>query len=325
MVTTKDVAALAGVSQATVSRVVHNHPGVTAQTRERVRAVLAQTGYQPNLAARIMRTRRSGTVGLVVDDVVNPFYPELIHSISAELAGRGLRMILWDSAGPGEESAIEAIDQRLVDGLVFTTATPQSKALSRAIQRGAPVVLVNRTVAELDCDQVDGDNRAKAHEVAGYFAAAGHRRVAIVDGPAAASTARERGAGFRAGCAAYGLDLVTRDGDFTFEAGRAAAADLDGATAVFCTNDLSALGVLDVVGRRVPDEVWVVGYDDVAMAGWDTFSLTTVRQPLADMAAAALDLLLQRIEQPSAPFTHRRFKDPWRIRRSTAHTPLEST
>lgn len=323
MITTKDVAQLAGVSQATVSRVLHDHPAVTEETRARVRAVLAETGYQPNLAARMMRTRRSGTVGLVVDDVTNPFYPELISSISAELAARGLRMILWDSAGPGEESAIEAIDQSLVDGLVFTTATPHSQALQLAIRRGAPVVLVNRTVAELECDQVDGDNRAKAYEVASYFAAAGHHRVGIVDGPSAASTARERGAGFRAGCADFGLDLVARDGDLTFEGGRAAVRSMPGATAVFCANDLSALGALDVLGSRVPDEVWVVGYDDVAMASWDTFGLTTLRQPLAEMAAAALDLLVQRIDRPSAPFTHRRFRNPWMIRRSTAHTPLE--
>lgn len=325
VVTARDVARLAGVSQATVSRVLNNHPSVNDDTRARVHAALAETGYQPNVAARTMRTQRSQTVGLVVDDVTNPFYPEMIKSISAELAKADLRMALWDSAGPGEEAAIEAIDQRLIDGLIFTTATEESEALHRAIRRRRPAVLVNRTVEGLSCDRVDTDNAEQTHAVARYFARAGHRKVAMIEGTPGASTALSRAAGFRAGCAEYGLDLVTEPGDFAHDRARIAMGQILDATspaptAVLCANDYSALGALDELRARgiaVPEQMWVVGFDDIAMASWETFSLTTVRQPIDEMAAAAVQLLVDRIDNPDGPLTHRRFRGRLMPRRTT--------
>ncbi|WP_158889842.1 LacI family DNA-binding transcriptional regulator [Amycolatopsis anabasis] len=330
MVTAREVAKLAGVSQATVSRVLHRHDSVSEQTRARVLRVLTETGYQPNFAARTMRTNRTGTVGLIVDDVTNPFYPQLIKAISGELGRAGLRMILWESAGPGESAALEAIDQRLIDGLLFTTATADSAPLAEALRRRAPVVLVNRTVRGLPCDQVDGDNHDGAAQVARYFAAAGHRRVGMVGGPERASTARERMAGFRAGCAEHGLELAetcVADGEFSHDGGCAALRSiLERAgkrppTAVFCANDLSAFGALDALaaaGRRVPEDTWLVGYDDIAMASWGAFGLTTVRQPLTDMAAAGVALLRARIAEPERALVHQRFHNELIVRRTTA-------
>src|SRR5262245_52022393 len=119
MVTSRDVAARAGVSQATVSRVLSGSATVSEATRARVMAALESTGYQPNHAARAMRTRRSGTIGVVVTDVLNPFYPEVVAAASRELGRRGLRMILWESQFGGQQAALEAVPQGLVDGLVF--------------------------------------------------------------------------------------------------------------------------------------------------------------------------------------------------------------
>lgn len=334
MVTARDVARLAGVSQATVSRVLHSHTSVTDETRQRVLAAMRDSGYQPNLAARAMRTHRTGTAGLVVDDVTNPFYPELIQAISAELGRAELRMVLWDSVGPGEAAAIEAIDQALIDGLIFTTATTRSKPLHEAIRRGSSVVLINRNVNGLRCDQVDGDNYVQAAAVAGYFARAGHRVAGMVGGPRLASTARDRMAGFRDGCRDHGLVLEPShvvDGGFSHEGGRAAAAAIldtvgQRPTALFCANDLSALGALDEAnagGVGVPEELWIVGYDDIALTRWHTLSLTTVHQPLHEMAAAAVRLLVARIEHPDAPFVRRRFPGRLIPRRSTAYTPVE--
>ncbi|QWF84230.1 LacI family DNA-binding transcriptional regulator [Amycolatopsis sp. CA-230715] len=327
MVTAREVAKLAGVSQATVSRVLHEHTSVSEDVRRKVRRVMAETGYQPNGAARAMRTNRTGTVGLIVDDMTNPFYPELIRVLGAELGAAGLRMILWDSAGPGERAALDAIDQRLVDGLLFTTATAASVPLARAIDRGAPVVLVNRTVPDLACDQVDSDNHAGAAAAARYFAAAGRREVALVDGPLDASTARDRGAGFRDGCAGNGLDLPPwriADGGLSHDGGRAAMARIlaggPAPSAVFCANDFSAFGALDALaeaGLSVPRDVWVIGYDDIPMAAWGAFGLTTVRQPLADMAATAVSLLRERVAEPGRAVRHQRFRNDLVPRRTT--------
>lgn len=328
MVNAHDVARLAGVSQATVSRVLNNPDMVSAATRDRVLAAMTGIGYRPNVPARVMRTKRSGTVGLVVDDITNPFYPELIQAISAHLAAADMRMVLWDSAGPGEEAAVDAIDQRLVDGLVFTTAFDRSRALREAVRRGSPVVLVNRVVDGLPCDKVDSDNRAMARSVAYYLADAGHRRVGFIGGARGASTARTRETGFREGCRKCGLDLTVDNGQFAYDGGRAAMARLLGSrpvpTAVFCANDVSAFGALDELRYRgigVPDDMWLVGFDDIAMASWELFSLTTVRQDLPEMAKAAVELLVARLNEPTAPPAHRRFPAALIPRRSTGFTP----
>ncbi len=334
MVTSRDVARVAGVSQATVSRVLHGSPRVTADTRARVLDALAATGYIPNMLARAMRTRRTGTVGVVVASITNPFYPEILEVLSHRLADLDRRMILW-TAGPGEASAIEAIRQGLVDGVVFTSVTADSAPLAEALSHGASVVLVNRGVDGVVCDQVTSDNVDGGAEVARYFARAGRTRMALIGGPADTSTAREREEGFCAELAALGLDLPperARRGDFSHACGHEAMSDLlrspEPPTAVFCVNDLTAFGALDAAraaGVAVPDDLWVVGYDDVDMASWEAFDLTTVRQPMPGMVREAVDLLLARMDDPERPVVHRRFPSRLVIRGSTArhHPPKE--
>ncbi|MEV6926061.1 LacI family DNA-binding transcriptional regulator [Dactylosporangium sp. NPDC051485] len=329
MVTSRDVAQVAGVSQATVSRVLRDAGPVKAETRTRVLEAAAQIGYQPNALARAMRTRRSGTVGVVVSHLTNPFYPGLIEELSAELGSAGCRMALWTSAGPGQDAALEAIRQGVLDGVLFTAATAKSAALREAMRAGAPAVTLNRAMPGWKCDQVVSDNRVGGQRIARYFAAAGHQRVGYIGGPAAPSTSADREKGFLSGLAAVGLALpedYRRGGDFTYRRGREAMRELLSLTrpptAVFCVNDLTALGALDgarSLGRAVPDDVWVVGYDDIAMASWDAFDLTTVRQPTAEMARIAVQLLLARVAEPAtAP---RRVTMPAEliVRGSTAH------
>lgn len=314
MVTSRDVAREAGVSQATVSRVLAGAARVTPATAERVRAAMARVGYVPNAAARTMKTRRTGAVGVVVADITNPFYPQVLDALSAELGRAGQRMTLWNAAAPeagGEESAVEAIQQGQVDGLIFTTVTADSTALMTALDGALPVVLLNRGVPNLACDQVVSDNVTGAGLVADYLVDAGHERIGFIGGPDRPSTAVERAAGFRAGLMRRGVELPTayvRHGDFSHASGHSALRDLRALdpppTAVFCANDLTAFGALDAarsLGVRVPDDLWVVGFDDVAMAAWEAYDLTTVRQPLADMVARAVELLLARIADPARP------------------------
>jgi LacI family transcriptional regulator len=332
MVTSRDVAVTAGVSQATVSRTFSGAGGVSEQARARVLAAAEELGYEINFAARAMRTQRSGTFGVVVDRVTNPFYPQLIESFSRTLDDKGLRMILWDSQGAGERAAIEAIGHKMVDGLIFTTATSTSSALATALAAGAPVVLVNRIVEGALCDQVDTHNVGMSACVAQYFAASGRTRAGLITGLDDASTARDRREGFLKGAASHDLDVprdFVLDGGFSHQGGFDALQRMfehpDPPSAVFCSNDLSAFGALDgarAMNIRVPDDLWIVGYDDVDMASWTSYSLTTVRQPVDDMVKIAVQLLLERLDNPNKPSTHHRFTSELVIRGSTGHVPF---
>lgn len=327
MVTSRNVARTAGVSQATVSRVLQGSEKVTPETRRRVLDAMAETGYSPNMVARAMKTRRTGTIGVVVSRITNPFYPELLEVLSAELGAASQRMALWTSEGAGDAGALEAIRAGMVDGVVFTTATAESKLLREALERKAPIVLLNRSVEGLPHDQVTSDNVAGSRAVAEYFVASGHRRIGFIGGPAGPSTAEERRRGFREGLEGAGLgweESLCRAGDFSHANGRTAIRELlgmaDPPTAVFCANDLIALGALDgarSLGRRVPEDVCVAGYDGIDMAAWDSYDLTTVRQPVPQMVSVAVGMLLQRVADPAIPPRHQRFPSELVLRGST--------
>lgn len=332
MVTSRDVAAAAGVSQATVSRTLAGVSGVSEKTRARVLKASERLGYELNHAARAMRTQRSGTIGVVVDRVTNPFYPVVIESLSRILGEHDLRMILWDAHGAGERGAIQAIGQRMVDGLIFTTATKSSAPLATALAAGAPMVLVNRIVEDALCDQVDTDNSSTATRIAGYFAKAGHLRAGLIGGSDDASTARDRGKGFLKGAKQNGL-LVPKElivgGGFShlggYEALHRMFEQTNPPSAIFCGNDLSALGALDAARTlkiKVPEDLWIAGYDDIDMASWAAFDLTTARQPIDAMVKIAVQLLLERIDNPKKQVTHHRFSSEIMVRGSTAHTPF---
>lgn len=332
MVTSRDVASAAGVSQATVSRTLSGAAGVSEEIRARVIKAAEELGYELNFAARAMRLKRSGTIGVVVDRVTNPFYPEVIESLSRTLDSLDLRMILWDSQGAGEKGAIQAIGQKMVDGLIFTTATSTSTALRTALDAGAPLVLVNRIVEGVRCDQVDSDNASVSSRVAHYFAVNGRVRAGLITGSPDASTAHDRRVGFVRGAAAHGVEIPSEfvmDGRFSHRGGYEALQRMfehpDPPTAVFCSNDLSAFGALDAAraaGIAVPDDLWIVGYDDVDMASWEAFSLTTARQPVEEMVRVGVHLLLERIDSPRRPSTHQRFVSELVVRDSTGRVPV---
>ncbi|MDI2032231.1 LacI family DNA-binding transcriptional regulator [Saccharopolyspora sp. TS4A08] len=328
MVTSRDVARLAGVSQMTVSRVLQDNGKVAPQTRERVLAAMREAGYRPHAAARTMRTRRTATVGVVVADITNPFYPQLLEAVAEALDAAGQRMVLWNGAdGSG---ALESLDEGTADGLIFTTVTEPTPQLTDAVDRSDPIVLLHRGLDELDCDQVTTDNLGGGRAVADYLVATGHTRIGFLAGPELPSTARHREQGFRERLAELGHPLAAElsvPSGFAHDLARTAMRDLlelpDPPTAVFCANDLTALGAVDgavSLARRVPEDVWVVGYDDIAMAAWDSYDVTTVRQPIAEMARAAVRLLLERIDDRDLPAREERFPSELVVRGSTART-----
>lgn len=308
-ITSHDIAKVAKVSQATVSRVLRGADNVSEEARDRVVAAARALNYSPNALARAMRTSRIGVIGVVVARLSNPLYTDILRAVNEVAADSGLRIVLWDTEGAGEVAAIDAIRQSLVDGVIFAAATHASPVLREAIASGAPVVLINRTVDSVECDQVSSDNFTGAAKVADYFLQHGRRRIAFVSGVREASTIREREAGF--------LDVLAREGvpvdssllrrvPFTHEGGRMAMRSLldlsDPPDAVFCVNDLLALGALDAaceMGCPVPQKCWIVGFDDVEMASWSTLSLTTVRQPVRTLVEDGIRLLIDRLDNPA--------------------------
>ena len=328
-VTSHDIARLAQVSQATVSRVLRDDPKVRPATRERVLKVLAETRYEPNAAARAFRAGRADSIGVVVARLSYQLYPAMLEAIGAQLARLGRRMIVWDSDHGGDAPAIRALRQGVVDGVILTAATSESEFLREVPAEGSAVVLLNRIVADYASDQVSSDNLDGGRRVAEYLVACGRKRIALIGGIPRASTIRDREQGFRKALDRLGVGLPPhyyfRSENFTHASGEQAVTRLmelaSPPDAIFCVNDVLAMGAMDGArarGARVPDDLWIVGYDDIEIASWGAYDLTTVRQPMELMVAQAIDLLLARIDQRDAPVRHRCLPNELVIRGSTA-------
>ena len=309
-VTSHDVAALAGVSQATVSRALRGDARVSEDTQQRVADAAAKLGYIPSERGRSLSTRRTRRVGVVVDDLSNPFYLQLLDALHRELDSSDTKMVMLTSP-PGELERAERLVDGSIDGAVLTTARLGSPAPAELKRRGFPFVLLNREVDGVEADCCVADNDQGGRLVAAELVRLGHRQVGAILGPAHTSTGRDREAGFRSGLAEHGLPMLdahARRGEFSFESGyRELTAMIDAGdvpTAVFCGNDVVALGALNAArarGLELPRDLSVIGFDDIEMAGWELIRLTTVRQNMEHMARTAAGLLMERIADPERP------------------------
>jgi LacI family transcriptional regulator len=307
-VTSHDVARLAGVSQPTVSRALRGDPRVAEATRQRVLAAVAELGYVTSELGRSLSTRSTRQIAMVAD-VNNATYPLLVEPLHDRFAKHGLRMVLLAEHGD-DRATYERMLDRSVDGVVLTTTLIGSSMSKGLLDRGLPFVELNRLSGRRRIDGIAADNRGGAAEAARLLVTEGHRRIAAVFGSSDASTSRDREAGFRSGLAEAGVELAesrVAHGGFGYEDGeRGFAAVMTGRhrpTAVFCVGDLVAVGALNQaqrMGLSVPDEVAVVGFDDLPMAAWPCFNLTTVHADLTGMAIAAADLLVSRLAGDSS-------------------------
>jgi len=323
-ITSHDVARHAGVSQPTVSRALRGDPRVAEATRQKVARAAAELGYVTSELGRSLRTRTTRQIAMVAD-VRNALYPTLVEPLHDRFAEHGLRMVLLAERGD-DRSAYDRLLDRSVDGVVLTTTLVGSSLAKGLLERGLPFVELNRLSGRRRVDGITADNRGGAAAIGRLLLAEGHRRIGAVFGPVEASTGRDREAGLRDALAEGGLELpdarVARggfghaDGERGFEqvmAGRHQP------TAVFCAGDLMAIGAINKalrMGLRVPDDVAVVGFDDIDMAGWPTFELTTVRADLRAMAVAAADLLVARLGGDDAPRRVRTFPAELVLRRT---------
>lgn len=327
-VTAIDVARAAGVSQSAVSRAFTPGASVSATTAEKVRRAANELGYRPNVLARSLITGRSRIIGLVVAYLDNYFYPEALELLSNALQSRGYHILVFMASRDATniDDVLEEILDHQVDGLILASVETSSDLASRCHASGVPVVLFNRSQDDERLSAVTSDNMAGGRKLARFLASGGHRRIAHIAGVDAASTQRDREAGFRAGLAEFGVELFARGaGGFTTEGAREACLRMfDDASkrpdAVFVANDSMAFAVMDALryelGVDVPGEVSVVGYDDVKPAAWPAYDLTTVRQPARRMVFAAVEALLDQIESDDASTVRIAIDGPLRVRGS---------
>ncbi|HEX3514888.1 MAG TPA: LacI family DNA-binding transcriptional regulator [Trebonia sp.] len=327
--TSREVARAAGVSQATVSRVLSGSDLVKESTREAVLRTLAETGYVVNATARTMRSGRTGVIGVVVSDLANPFYPHLLDALSGAVHAAGYRMMLWEGRPDGEADAVTAIREKAVDSVIFATATAASEPLREAIGRNLPVVLVERSLPGVRCDSVTSDNLAGARNVARYFLGAGRKAIAMIGGVPGTSTADDRLQGFKSGLAEAAKRkpaLIATAGGWAYEEGVRAFQEIlehgKVPDAIFCASDVLAFGAMDGArarGLRVPEDLWIAGYDDIAISDWGAYDLTTVRQPLTRMAEQAVRVALDRLADPERAPKRSRLASQLVIRGSTGN------
>jgi DNA-binding LacI/PurR family transcriptional regulator len=306
-VTSLDVARLAGVSQSAVSRVFTPGASASKRTVERVRRAAAELGYRPNVLARSLITGRSRIIGLVVAYLENHFYPEALERLSVALQEKGYHVLVFMAAPT--VSAVDGVLQELldyqVDGIVLASVAMSSSLAGECQAFGIPVVLFNRDQDDARLSSVTTDNRAGGRALAELLVSHGHERIAYIAGFEGASTQRDRERGFREGLAAAGRELYARGvGNFHYATAQDTARRMfDRATppdAVFVCNDHMAFAVMDVLrfelGLKVPRDVAVVGFDDVPLAAWPTYDLTTFRQRVNRMVAETVTTLMDRIE-----------------------------
>lgn len=318
--TLEHVARAAGVSRATVSRVINGVRNVDPEIAEVVQKAINETGYVPNRAARSLVTGRTWSVALVVsapddsafDDPIlgafgDPFFGRIANGALAELSDRGVHLILMRVNSPSSRTQLLGhLRQGDIDGVILISAAAGDPLPRILVEARVAVVLFGRPGESLPISYVDVDERAGAALAAGHLAGRGCRRVATLCGSLGTSAGADRLSGFREAMARHGQAYVPAvEGDFTQDAGESGMAllldgepDIDG---VFAANDLMAQGAVLALrgnGKRVPDDVAVVGFDDSSAALASRPMLTTVRQPVEDMAAEMVRLLLARIEDP---------------------------
>jgi LacI family transcriptional regulator len=335
VVTSRDIARRAGVSQATVSRVLNGNDRVSPDLRDRVLGALADVDYVPNASAKAMRTARSGTIGIVTSEILNPYVPGLLDALTREARARGLGVLLWNDDAPDAPMAMAGIASGAVDGIVFTAARTDTTAVATLAERGVPVLLANRAADDSPLDHVMSDHRGVGVHAADYLLRHGRHEVAAIFGPRTTYSSPAREAGFRARLDEAGVHVPDDRwivGDITYEAGWDAVVRLLASgslpSALFCAADVvafGALGALREAGVRVPDDIWVLANDGLPMASWEPFDLTTHRQPIEEIARLGLDRLVDRMGGArDAP--HRiRIPVEMIVRGSTAHAPDAGT
>lgn len=313
-VTSIEVAKRAGVSQSTVSRVFsENAPNVSDKVRQKVLRAADELGYRPNIIARMMSTRQTNIIGIVMANITSPFYPYVLEKFLQKLQAIDRQVLLFTAApNQGVDDVLPLALQHQVDALIITSATLTSEMVEACARSGTPVILFNRYVTGGNISAVCADNITGGRMVADLLVDNGHSRFGYITGQQNTSTNTDRQQGYINRLQERGIPpdyIVTDMAQYTYESGYAAAQRLlnrsDAPDAIFCANDIMALGAIDAaqaIGLHVPYGVSIVGFDDIPMAAWGAYNLTTVSQEVDVMIDETLTLMQAKIAMPdSAP------------------------
>lgn len=302
-ITARELARLIGVSQSAVSRAFTPGASISRPLRERILSSADSLNYRPNAIASILSKRRSNVVGIILPDLQNPFFPNFLEKILQGLDRAGQQgLVLTCPPGGNYEEQLDELVQYNIDTVVIASARVSPTTALNWSRNGRAAILFNRPVPNVAVASISCGNNVGARQIADHFHELGHRKVAYVAGSADMPANIQRQQAFITRVAELGMTLTAcvEGGSYGYEIGLASAEEVvkSGAEAVFFANDITALGGIDAMrdtlGIRVPEDISVAGFDDIAMANWPRYQLTTIRQPLDDMIDLAVDLLMKR-------------------------------
>ncbi|MGM0603943.1 MAG: LacI family DNA-binding transcriptional regulator [Bacillota bacterium] len=312
-VTIKDIARKAGVSVTTVSRVINNKPDVSSDTKKKVEKIIDETNYQPNTIARGLVLQKSYTIGLIIPDISNPFFPEVARGIEDELRKEGYSVIFCntDNRKTWEKESIDLLRSKQVDGMILSLSYENCGEIFKLEKEGFPVVQLDRLVEGSSVPSIAIDNTESAYTAAEYLISRGHKKIAHITGDLDTNTGRCRAEGFKRALQDYNINLPDKfyvKGDYSRSSGYYSMKKIlqsdELPTAVFTGNDLMAMGVYEAIfdaGLEIPDDISVFGHDDIDLASLIRPGLTTMRQPKYRIGKLAAEVLLGIINKNKAP------------------------
>ena len=332
-ITIKDIARVANVSHTTVSRALNDKSRIRKETKERILSIARGLNYQPNFIARSLVMRRTKTLGLVITTIVNPFYTELAHGIERTAIGLGYNIILCctHSDLSVEKQYIDMLKSKGVDGIIFTSAHIEDPNIGGLAEEGFPIVLVNRRtyhpVVKGKVDYVGVDNLWGGFLAVEHLIKLGHKRIGVIGGSSESSVGFERLEGGKKALEAYGLEQMENyflEGDFLkdsgYQGGKRFLKMAEPPTAIFATNDYMALGVYQAIleeGLKIPEEVALIGFNDIEFAAIRGIELTTIGQKKYEMGALSVKTLVEKIEGKKVGLSEEIILEPELIIRQT--------
>jgi len=310
--TLEDIAKMSGVSRSTVSRVINRDPNVSEPTRRKVLDLIQKIGFQPNLAARGLAVGRTRVIGLVIPTGLtsifsDPYFPLVIQGVASACSAHGYSVMLWLAEREYEAKTInQVLYNGLIDGVIVASMLLDDPIIQRLSESPQPFITIGRHPTNDQLNFVDVDNRIGAYQGVSYIIHTGHRRVATITGPHNMIAGRDRSQGYQDALRARGLPLLPElvaEGEFSDISGYLAMKQLlpQQPDAVFVASDAMAFAAMRAIqeaGLRIPEDIAVVGFDDIPTAATSTPPLTTVRQPIQRTGSVAAEMLIERIEHP---------------------------
>jgi DNA-binding LacI/PurR family transcriptional regulator len=330
-VTSSQVAGHAGVSQSAVSRTFTPGASISSKTRQKVLASAKELGYRPNAIARSLITNRSRIIAVVMAYLENLFYPDVLEELGRALAAENYHLLLFTGFMDRDSDPVfDQLMQYRVDGIILASTSLSSELSEECATAGIPVVLFNRTTERDAVSSVTTRNRDGGRKVAEFLVAGGHKSFGYIAGLANSSTNRDRQQGFTEGLAAHGFtDIMIGTGNYSRTDAEAAARTMfarpDRPEALFVANDHMAVAVMDVArhefGLNIPQDLSIVGYDDVGPAKWTSYGITSMSQPLKKMVESTVDILMDQIASGEIEAEHRILSGDLMVRTSARLPP----